>query len=84
MIDSLEQDELIQSEQEDYVRREQQTKDQLNTVDKYIQEKEVFLEKISREQLTLENELINSMKNEYHQKIALLERERKQLVKQRD
>ena len=53
-------------------------------MDEYIVEKEEFLERISKEQFTLETEVISSMKNEYHQKINLLEKERKQLLKQKD
>lgn len=80
----MDEDELIQEHEKDYNKNEQQIKDELKEVDRYILEREEFLERISKEQISLETEVINSMKNEYHQKIALLEKERRQLVKQRD
>jgi hypothetical protein len=53
-------------------------------MDKTIEEREKFLEKMSRENMKLGTELVSSLNHNYHEKIVTLERERKGLIKQKD
>lgn len=39
---------------------------------------------MTKKQINMEYELISEMKEEYHQKIMMLEKEKKMLVKQKD
>ena len=54
---------MIVEHEYDFNTKEYKTKEEIKAVDKYIVEKEEFLERISKEQFTLETEVINSMKN---------------------
>lgn len=67
-----EQDEEMQQHESNYVRREKQVQLEMDQMDQYISEREQFLEKMSREQIGMETELINSMKHEYDDKIMQL------------
>lgn len=43
LMENVEEDEVIQEHEEDFTKKEQQTKEELQEVDRYIMEREQFL-----------------------------------------
>ena len=76
-----EDDESLEKE---FEANEQLHKEEMNVVAGSILDKERILEKAMQEQLSLEQSLVDEMKNEYHTKIHRLEAEIAALEKQRD
>ena len=62
----------------------EQARKEMEQVERQILEREKFLEEATIKQIGLESQLIGEMKQEYHSKIAQLERERSQLLKQKE
>lgn len=77
-------DVVIQEGQKVYLEKEELVRQEMLEVDKNIEEREKFLERMSRENMKLGSELVSSLNQNYHEKIATLERERKGLLKQRE
>lgn len=59
-------------------------KKEMNLVEVHIMEKEELLKKITQAQIALENNLVEEMKYQYHDKMLNLEKEIRQLERQRD
>ena len=53
-------------------------------VEKQVLERERLIEDATQRQIRLEEQLIGEMKQEYHQKIGQLEREKEQLLKEKE
>ena len=77
-------DVVIQEGQKVYLEKEEMVRQEMLEVDKNIEEREKFLERMSRENMKLGSELVSSLNQNYHEKIVTLERERKGLLKQRE
>ena len=78
------EDEELKGHEENFNKRQEEVKKEMEEVDKHILERERFLEEATQRQIGLEAQLIGEMKQEYHHKIAQLEREKAQLLKQKD
>lgn len=77
----------IQEDEEferEYEVNTQATKEEMMLVDGTLMEKEELLQHITQNQLILERNLVDDMKNQYYEKIHHLEEELKTLGKQRD
>ena len=57
---------------------------ELNSVDKHIEEKESYLNSMTNNQIQLEYQLIEEMKQEYHHKVMSLEKEKQGLMAQKE
>ena len=77
-------DQVIQEGQKILMEKEELVRQEMLYVEKSIEEREKFLERMSKENMKLGSELVSSLNQNYHEKIVTLERERKGLLKQRD
>jgi hypothetical protein len=80
--ESLEADEQFKEEAKEFSANEETLKTELKKVEGAIEEKESMLSRMAGEQMELEYRLIEEMKEEYHQKITELEKQKTVLIKQ--
>ena len=65
-------DVVIQEGEKAYLEKEEQVRQEILEVDKNIEQREKFLERMSRENMKLGSELVSSLNQNYHEKIVTL------------
>jgi hypothetical protein len=65
-VEAAKNDLVIQEGQKNYIEKEEMVRQEIMEMDKNIEEREKFLEKMSRENMKLGSELVSSLNQNYH------------------
>jgi hypothetical protein len=65
-VEAAKNDLVIQEGQKNYIEKEEIVRQEIMEMDKNIEEREKFLEKMSRENMKLGSELVSSLNQNYH------------------